>query len=327
MVNSPEGSSIVAIFDYLLSESSMDYKKDSGDILELIRENFFEYEDIAGQQRIIIKRIPYEDLASRIFNDQATSQELNERFMIRIEELTENCNSDEEVVIQRFGDKVFSHIQLSKVQKQYMDDRVAEAIEKSAQSINNLNESIEITKTRAQNIYGEFIGILGIFSALIFGLFSGFSVLTSAISDFSKGVPLGNSIIYISIIAMALLTFVYFLLDWVGILIQRPIHHEKLEVKEDQYSNVQNILYRLGESLSKGRKTPRDLTFVEKHRTYIFLMELLIVTCLIGVIVSVIQQQITPNYLSMIFSIILCLVPLYFIIKHIISSIRRKDDN
>lgn len=124
---------------------------------------------------------------------------------------------------------------------------------------------------------------------------------------------------------MALLTFVYFLLDWVGILIQRPIHHEKLEIKEDQYSNVANMLSRLGNSLIKGRKIPRDLTFVEKHRTYIFLMELLVVTFFIGIIISVIQQQITPNYLSMIFSVILCLFPLYFLIKHIISSIKRED--
>lgn len=323
MVNFKGTSSINIIFDYLLSEEQTNDINDITAILDLIRENFFEKENIAGESKTVIKRIPYEDLANRIFNDQTTTQELNERFMERIAELKEICESDEKSVVQKFGDKVFSHIQLSKVQKQYMDDRVAEAIEKSAQSINNLNESIENTKTRAQNIYGELIGILGIFSALIFGLFSGFSVLTSAISDFSKGVPLGNSIIYISLIAMALLTCVYFLLDWVGILIQRPIHHEKLEVKEDQYSNVQNIFNLLGDSLSKGRKTPRDLTFVEKHRTYIFLMELLIVTCLIGVIVSVIQQQITPNYLSMIFSIILCLLPLYFIIKHIISSIRR----
>lgn len=323
MVNSKGTSSIDIIFDYLLSEEQTNDINDITAILDLIRENFFEKENIAGESKTVIKRIPYEDLANRIFNDQTTTQELNERFMERIAELKEICESDEKSVVQKFGDKVFSHIQLSKVQKQYMDDRVAEAIEKSAQSINNLNKSIENTKTRAQNIYGEFIGILGIFSALIFGLFSGFSVLTSAISDFSKGVSLGNSIIYISLIAMALLTCVYFLLDWVGILIQRPIHHEKLEVKEGQNSNVQNKLNLSGDSLSKGSKTPRDLTFVEKHRTYIFLMEFLIVTCLIGVIVSVIQQQITPNHLSMIFSIILCVLPLYFIIKHIISSIRR----
>lgn len=196
MVNSKGTSSIDVIFGYLLSEEQTNDIEDTTAILALIRDNFFEKENIAGESRTVIKRIPYEDLANRIFNDQTTTQELNERFMERIDVLKEICESDEKSIVEKFGNKVFSHIQLSKVQKQYMDDKVAEAIEKSIRSINNLNNSIENTETRAQNIYGEFIGILGIFSALIFGLFSGFSVLTSAISDFSKGVPLGNSIIY-----------------------------------------------------------------------------------------------------------------------------------
>lgn len=311
------------IFEYLLDEdvnSSNNYEQ----LLVMIKREFFEYSSEKDDGKILLKRIPYQDLTDIIFNDPTTTYELNEQYMERIRQLKEICESGEEIrAITKFDEKITSHVELAKVQKSYIDNNVESVMNAFSERLEAVSDSLKNIENRTQNIYGEFIGILGIFSALIFGLFSGFSVLTSAISDFSKGVPLGNSIIYISIIAMALLTFVYFLLDWVGILIQRPIHHEKLELKEDQYSNVQNILSRLGDSLSKGRKTPRDLTFVEKHRTYIFLMELLTVTCLIGVIVSVIQQQITPNYLSMIFSIILCLLPLYFIIKHIISSIRR----
>lgn len=311
------------IFEYLLDEdvnSSNNYEQ----LLVMIKREFFEYISEKDDGKILLKRIPYQDLTDIIFNDPTTTYELNEQYMERIRQLKEICESGEEIrAITKFDEKITSHVELAKVQKSYIDNNVESVMNDFSERLEAVSDSLKNIENRTQNVYGEFIGILGIFSALIFGLFSGFSVLTSAISDFSKGVPLGNSIIYISIIAMALLTFVYFLLDWVGILIQRPIHHEKSELKEDQYSNVQNIFNRLSDSLNKGRKTPRDLTFVEKHRTYIFLMELLIVTCLIGVIVSVIQQQITPNYLSMIFSIILCLLPLYFIIKHIISSIRR----
>src|SRR5699024_9849784 len=127
MVNSKGTSSIDIIFDYLLSEEQTNDINDITAIIDLIRENFFEKENIAGESKTVIKRIPYEDLANRIFNDQTTTQELNERFMERIAELKEICESDEKSVVQKFGDKVFSHIQLSKVQKQYMDDRVAEA--------------------------------------------------------------------------------------------------------------------------------------------------------------------------------------------------------
>ena len=76
-------------------------------------------------------------------------------------------------------------------------------------------EAKKIENTKAQ-IYTDVISVLGIFSALIFALFGGVSVVSQSISGLANGVRLSRTILMVSLVSMGLIVLIFLLLNGIS---------------------------------------------------------------------------------------------------------------
>lgn len=74
-------------------------------------------------------------------------------------------------------------------------------------------EKIENTKSQ---IYTDIISVLGIFSALIFALFGGVSMVAQSISGLASGVRLSRTILMFSLVSMGLIVLIFLLLNGIS---------------------------------------------------------------------------------------------------------------
>lgn len=74
-------------------------------------------------------------------------------------------------------------------------------------------EKIENTKSQ---IYTDIISVLGIFSALIFALFGGVSMIAQSISGLASGVRLSRTILMFSLVSMGLIVLIFLLLNGIS---------------------------------------------------------------------------------------------------------------
>ena len=120
--------------------------------------------------------------------------------------------------------KVSEHVNLARKQKDSLYRKQAEKIENQENSLKQLRENTEketkrlrklkqemkTIKDMKSSIYGDFIAILGIFSALIFSLFGGFDTLSKVVSQVSMNVRLYRIMISVALLGMILVSLLFF---------------------------------------------------------------------------------------------------------------------
>ncbi|MGM0181516.1 hypothetical protein IGK74_000413 [Enterococcus sp. AZ150] len=111
------------------------------------------------------------------------------------------------------------HYKLALIQKEFILQNSKDAQEYANKIKNEITSFEKIKGT----IYTEFIAILGIFSALIFGLFGGFQGLSQAIVSISDSWSIGRVLIISSGIMTCLTLLIFGLLQWVARITNRKL--------------------------------------------------------------------------------------------------------
>lgn len=148
----------------------------------------------------------------------------------------------EDFIIKRL-EKTKRHFALAIRQREFMElniQRVHSNIEQAKKDISEIDTRIQIQTSQVneiknirKTIYTEFITILGIFSALMFGMITGFNSLTEALGEIANAdLYIGKVIMGISAIMMGLVSFVYVLLKWIGALTDKPLEDENDNLPE-----------------------------------------------------------------------------------------------
>ena len=180
-------------------------------------------------------RIPYNVIASIVYEMNINSLFSNnfdtqrDRIDYNLDVFAKSIDNPPKL-LGKYGGKIASHFELSYIQSKFIKESVANVTKQAEAAQNKLKEIEkalgEIKNTKGQ-IYTEFITILGIFSALMFGMITGFNSLTEALGEIANAdLYIGKVIMGISAIMMGLVSFVYVLLKWIGALIDKPLEDE-----------------------------------------------------------------------------------------------------
>lgn len=169
------------------------------------------------------EEIPYDLITNLIFEigSKGTKFKDNEDDEIHIE-FDENSNPELEILMF----KINRSIRLSKTQFNQISRASEEARNISGEarkiSMNVLSEVDSVKKIKGQ-IYSEFIAILGIFSALIFGLFGGFEAVKGILSLFKSPNNFGIISMYCGLTVLMIVTITFALIQFIGKLIGKNI--------------------------------------------------------------------------------------------------------
>lgn len=290
-----------------------------------------------------LKRIPYELIADYVFKSDETLGEENESFLAFIEALKDLPNEHKhDGCIDVFCEKVTRHYRLSKIQRDYIDRNInslrsgiieaqsklnsfnvelstvhqdfSNQVEDVQSSVDNSKRDLEkkiqennnsMTQTK-DKLMSEFVGILGIFSGLIFAFFGGINTVQSALSDLANGAPVGKSIIMLSFTAAGLVSFLYFTLSWIGKLMDKSIYSCGCNQKKCNHSLLQ------------------------RHSTYFFILLLLLLFIVSGSIIMVSKSSgITESFdpFLLIAMLIIIIGVIFYCIWSLININRVKSED
>lgn len=126
-----------------------------------------------------------------------------------------NLLSEQSDTLEKFRDSVL----LSIKQREFVTKESIRANDLAKKVV----EELESIKTTKNSIYTDFIAILGIFSALIFGLFGGVDQLSSIINSSVKN-GISKTLIFGSLISIAVIVLVFLLLHSIGMLTNKKMH-------------------------------------------------------------------------------------------------------
>ena len=175
--------------------------------------------------------VPYSEITRIIYGlqDESGMDFFMEAFKKQIRKRIQNNSSElsNEYVILI---KVSEHVNLARKQKDSLYRKQAEEIgnqenslkqlrentEKETKRLRKLKQEMKTIKDMKSSIYGDFIAILGIFSALIFSLFGGFDTLSKVVSQVSMNVRLYRIMISVALLGMILVNLLFFLLKAVA---------------------------------------------------------------------------------------------------------------
>lgn len=119
----------------------------------------------------------------------------------------------------KFKEKIDKHMRLALLQYKQITDAGKKADELADKSLKTMEE-VESIKGQ---IYGEFIAILGVFSALIFGLFGGFEGIKGILSLFKNETNFGTISMYCGLVTLIIVTISFALIQFIGRLIGKDI--------------------------------------------------------------------------------------------------------
>lgn len=136
-----------------------------------------------------------------------------------VEKLTQNKE-----LIEELAPKMEEHIKLALLQYETFFEEI-ESVKRKADSLTQeLNDKaikLKKAKKKLKNSTANFISILGIYSALIFGVFGGFDAFKSIFSNMKK-TPVSTVLVDGSVLMIGLITLVFILLQSIGILSGKP---------------------------------------------------------------------------------------------------------
>lgn len=123
------------------------------------------------------------------------------------------------------------HIRLAIIQQRYIQEQTkkvtglnqrisAELIETKDEMI-HLQEEMRNVKVDKASVYTDFIAIMGIFSALLFGLFVGFDVFKELVATMTTTAKLSRSIIMGSLLLIGLVSLIFLLFEGIARLTDR----------------------------------------------------------------------------------------------------------
>lgn len=189
-------------------------------------------------------QIPYDDLTKIIYNDKKLLGKV-----ISTNDITSSIDSHKDFISKNYStnanlqdylkylDKIKTHVSLAVVQREFIqsiyndsEQEIKKITDDMAFAMNELEGTKKelVTTKKAMNlaednlnstkgtIYTEFIAILGIFSALIFGLFGGFQGISQAVSSLVDHKNIGYLLVASSTITMCLTLLIFGLLQWVA---------------------------------------------------------------------------------------------------------------
>lgn len=182
--------------------------------------------------------VPYSEITRIIYGLQDESgmdffvEAFKKQIMKRIQRNSLELSNEYVILI-----KVSEHVNLARKQKDSLYREQAKEIrsqedslkqlrentEKETKRLKKLKQEMKTIKNMKSSIYGDFIAILGIFSALIFSLFGGFSTLSKVVSQVSMDVRLYRIMISISLLGIILVSLLFFLLKAVAIMSGKSI--------------------------------------------------------------------------------------------------------
>lgn len=127
---------------------------------------------------------------------------------------------DNQEAIKELAPKMKEHIGLALLQYRTFFEKI-DSVEKQADGISvqmdDAKEKLKKSNDLLKDSTGNFISILGIYSALIFGVFGGFDAFKSIFSNM-KDTPISTVLIESSILMIGLMILTFILLQSIGIL-------------------------------------------------------------------------------------------------------------
>lgn len=189
--------------------------------------------------------IPYDDLTAIVYNDvlllktRLKKEEFQEFINDCKESLTasNSLDSEEKIVYEKYLNKINRHVSLAIIQRKFIAEVSSDAEEKiiglngkiedtttkissSEAELSRVKKDLSITEKRLNetkgSMYTEFIAILGIFSALLFGLFVGFDTFKELIASISSNAKISRSIIMGSLLLIGLDSLVFLLFEGIA---------------------------------------------------------------------------------------------------------------
>ena len=174
-----------------------------------------------SDKKVTQERIPFHILSLIIYRMSESTGSISTGFE---DEKTRMNRNKSEITkynpdLSQLIGKIINHCELSVMQADFIKKNMRDVNLQSIEVKSNL-EALNETK---ENLYTDYVAILGIFSALIFGLFGGFQGLSTGLSAITESDNIGKIIVGSTTIMIGLLTVIYCLVQWIGHLIKRPL--------------------------------------------------------------------------------------------------------
>ncbi|ESS00599.1 hypothetical protein [Limosilactobacillus fermentum] len=108
-----------------------------------------------------------------------------------------------------------------------------DTLKKNKGDLEEIVKQLNGVETIKGTIYTEFITILGIFSAFIFGIFGGFQSINTTLNIFEKNRLIGKPLMMSATIMIALMIILYMFIGWLGQIVGRPLRRTCYKCKEN----------------------------------------------------------------------------------------------
>lgn len=281
--------------------------------------------DILGDIHGSSGNIPYDDLTAVVykdvtfFNKKLKKDEFQE-FINDCKKVlqTSDIEDKEKDAYQKYLNKINRHVSLAIIQRGFIEsisldaekkiDDLKKEIDIATESILKSEENLKIAEGNLAtaekklsetkgNMYTEFIAILGIFSALIFGLFGSFDAVSSALTKISENSSISEVIVFSCIIIVPLLILIYGLLYWVGKLANKKLKSCNCEEQEC------------------------NCNLFDKHKTFFILLALIVTVGIIGLMGILLDLLPIKSELGILIQISILLIIMLNIIKFIYNII------
>lgn len=147
-------------------------------------------------------------------------------YAVKISKLIDHIQLElnrEKHIKDEYYNKIISSIsQADKSIKTYNDKIVSEFNEQYTEIKNRYNDLLKQQQRKLDNLYGDIISVLGIFSAVVVAFFGGISVLGSALNNISA-VSKYKLILIVIIVGFIVFNIIFMLLYIISKLISKPI--------------------------------------------------------------------------------------------------------
>lgn len=221
--------------------------------------NVFWQENIHNLKQYLDKLL---NAAESVRKGEAVEKEENKE---TVEKLTQNKD-----LIEELAPKMEEHIKLALLQYETFFSEI-ESVKRKANDLTRELEDKEIKLKKAtkklNNSTANFISILGIYSALIFGVFGGFDVFKEILTNMN-GTPISNVLIDGSMLMIGLITLIFILLQSIGILSGKPY-------------------------LACGHENPLkcDCSFSKKYPIFTLTLKIFLVILVLGSIIHILNRD------------------------------------